>query len=99
MLGERNYTLSSAGTFAVGCLQISGTAWVAIGDMNGDGVLNIATAYDAGVSASVLLGVGNDTFLSTVWYRTSGQMFGSGSTSVAIGVLHGERLVDIAATE
>jgi hypothetical protein len=31
MLDERNPRLSSAGTYAVGRLQISGTAWVELG--------------------------------------------------------------------
>jgi hypothetical protein len=60
--------------------------------------LDIATANKEDISASVLLGVGNRTFRSTVSYPTGSQVSGSVPTSVAIGDLNGDKLIDIAIT-
>ena len=59
-------TFSPQQTFATG----TGTSSVALGDVNGDGVLDMITANQTSNSASVLLGNGNGTFQTKVEFAT-----------------------------
>jgi hypothetical protein len=63
-------------------------ASVAIGDLNGDQVPDLAVA---GGDVSVLLGVGDGTFAAALHYPAR-----SGPCSVAIGDLNGDRAPDLA---
>jgi hypothetical protein len=64
---------------------------VAIGDLNGDGKLDVAAANESGDSVSVLLNSGNGGLLPHVDYET-----GSLPESVAIGDLNGDGKADMA---
>ena len=66
---------------------------VAIGDLNGDGKPDLATANLGANTASVLLNRGHGTFRAKRDYRT-----GRRPTSVAIGDLNGDRSPDLAVT-
>jgi hypothetical protein len=64
---------------------------VAIGDLNGDGDLDLAVANYFGHNVSVLLGNGDGTFQSAVSYPT-----GNYPRSVAMGNLNGDGNLDLA---
>jgi hypothetical protein len=63
---------------------------VAIGDLNGDGKLDVAAANETGDSVSVLLNSGNGGFQLPVDYAT-----GSLPLSIAIGDLNGDGRADL----
>jgi hypothetical protein len=67
-----------AGTFAVGDLPVS----VAVGDLTGNGHLDIVTANEGTNTVSVLMGDGNGNFQQAVSYSV-----GSGPASVVLGKL------------
>ena len=64
---------------------------VAIGDLNGDGALDLAVANEWSDTVSVLLGNGDGTFRSAVDYGA-----GDGPFSVAIGDVDGDGTLDLA---
>ena len=64
---------------------------VAIGDLNGDGNLDLAVANSSSNNVSVLLGNGDGSFQSAVNYGA-----GDGPCSVAIGDLNGDGDLDLA---
>jgi hypothetical protein len=65
--------------------------WVAIGDLDGDGALDLAVANQIYYNVSVLLGNGDGTFQDAVNYGV-----GNNSHSVAIGDLDGDGALDLA---
>jgi len=74
---------------------------VAVGDFNGDGIPDLAVAnaggyysFTGGGSVSVLLGKGDGTFQPAVNY-----FVGDSSTSVAVGDLNGDGIVDLAVSD
>ncbi len=69
----------------------SGSRSVAVGDLNGDGHLDLAVANLNDNNVSVLLGNGNGTFAAAVNYAA-----GSNPGSVAIGDLNGDGRPDLA---
>ena len=76
-----------------------GTKAVAVGDFNGDGVLDLAVANQGadftgeGSSLSVLLGNGDGTFQPPVDYQV-----GAGATAVAVADFNGDGIPDLVAT-
>ena len=67
----------------------SGSDAAALGDLNGDGNLDMVTSQNGAASTSVLLGNGDGTFKARVSY-------GTGITSgVALGDLNGDGVLDI----
>ena len=68
---------------------------IAIGDLNGDGKPDLATANNGGGvnTVSVLLNAGDPSFQAKVDYRTGGR---GGRLSVAIGDLNGDGNPDLA---
>ncbi len=73
---------------------------VAAGDLNGDGIPDLAVV--GGTSVSVLIGNGNGTFQPPVAYFTNGTSYdgveGNGLVGIAIGDLNGDRKADVAVT-
>jgi len=63
----------------------------AIGDLNGDGILDLVVAYSGGSNISVLLGKGDGTFQTPVNYAA-----GSQPSVVAVADFNGDGKVDIA---
>ena len=63
---------------------------VAIGDLNGDGKLDLATANTASNSVSVLIGNGNGTFATAQSFGA-----GTGAGSVAIGDFNADNKLDL----
>jgi hypothetical protein len=86
LLGNGDGTFAAQTLYGTGSLPLS----VALGDVNGDGRLDIVTAnYDAN-NASVLLGNGNGTFAPQTLYTT-----GTGPFSVALGDVNADGRPDI----
>ena len=74
-------------TFATGALSTS----VALGDVNGDGNLDLAVANFLSNTASVLLGNGNGTFQAQQTFTT-----GNRPRSVTLGDVNGDGKLDLA---
>ena len=79
-------TFQNAGSYSAG----SNPEGVELGDLNGDGFLDITTANGANDYTAVLLGNGNGTFQSAVTYRV-----GESLRSLKLGDLNGDRVLDI----
>jgi hypothetical protein len=98
LLGTGNGTFSAATPYPTGSLLALS---VAIGDLNGDGKLDLAVAnYGDPVlstgdgTISVFLGNGNGTFEAATLYSAGTGL--SGAQSVAIGDLNGDGKLDLA---
>ena len=76
-------SFAAQATFAAG----TGPQSVALGDVNGDGELDMVTANTGSNSASVLLGNGNGTFKSSASFSTGASTF---PTSVTLGDVNGD---------
>ena len=86
LLGNGTGGFQSEVEYATG----EGTSALALGDLNGDGKLDLATVNEQN-SVSVLLNQGDGSFGGKIDYRT-----GDGNTSVAIGDLNGDATPDLA---
>lgn len=72
--------------------SLSCAGWLAPGDFNGDGKLDLAVGYGCGSSAiSVLLGNGDGTFQPFVDYATASE-----PVAVAVGDFNGDGKLDLA---
>src|SRR5262249_21868539 len=88
LLGNSDGTFQAARNFAAGRLPNA----VAVGDFNGDGILDLAVAGSDGTR--VLLGNGDGSFQTTSFTYTTGN-----STSVAIGDFNHDGHPDLAVTD
>lgn len=87
-LGLGGGAFGSATTFPT---QAGGTPWaLAVGDLNGDGTLDLAVANQVGDSVSVLLGAGDGTFGAAATFDV-----GNGPEDLIIGDLNGDGKADI----
>src|SRR6266849_4465918 len=87
LLGNGDGSFQAALNFAVGSLSTS----VAVGEFNGDKVLDLAVANADSNDVLVLLGNGDGSFLAA-------QIFGAGNGTVSVGVgdFNGDGLPDLA---
>ena len=87
--GSGGFTAAPGNPFAVGTWPWS----VAVGDFNGDGVLDLATANSNGDNVTVLLGNGSGGFTPA-----PGSPFSAGTNprSVAVGDFNGDGILDLA---
>jgi hypothetical protein len=86
LLGNGDGTFSSAVEFATGGVSTS----VAVGDLNGDGKLDLAVANQGTSNVSVLLGRGDGTFAPQVTYPTD-----SAPVALALRDLNGDGHLDV----
>src|SRR5262245_46874336 len=96
LLGSGGGTFSAATPYPTGSFIASS---VAIGDLNGDGKLDLAVAYYGEQllgdgTISVVLGTGNGTFPAATTYSTLTGL--PGAQAVAIGDLNGDGKLDLA---
>ena len=88
-LGQGNGTFGAATSYL---MEASSSSAVALGDLNGDNVLDIVTAgIGAGGRATVRLGLGNGTFGAATSYLTQG------FSDIALGDLNSDGLLDLVA--
>jgi hypothetical protein len=87
LLGKGDGTFQAQTTYATG----NGPSSVAVGDFNGDGILDLAVANFFDNTVSVLLGKGDGTFQTQTPYAT-----GSYSQGVAVGDFNGDGIPDLA---
>src|SRR5262249_47311302 len=87
LLGKGDGTFQPAVNYVVGDSPTS----VAVGDLNGDGIVDLAVSDTAGNAVSVLLGKGDGTFELAGTYPA-----GVGARSVAIGDFNGDGRLDLA---
>jgi hypothetical protein len=85
-LGNGDGTFQAAKSYTVG----AGPDALAVGDVNGDGKLDLVTGNDTGASVSVLLGNGDGTFQTAQKYTA-----GSFPHWVALADVNGDKALDI----
>ena len=88
--GSGGFSAAPGSPFAVG----SNPRWVAVGDFNGDGMLDLATANGGSSNISVLLGNGSGGFAAA-----PGSPLGAGgnTNTVAVGDFNGDGRLDLVA--
>ena len=74
----------------------TGPVYVAVGDMNNDGNMDLVTANSAGNSISVLLGNGNGTFQTAI---TTGLVGGIQPMGLALGDFNNDSKLDVATAD
>jgi uncharacterized repeat protein (TIGR03803 family) len=81
------------GTFQAAVLYSTGNKpmWIAVGDFNGDGKLDVAAANQVDNTVSILLGNGDGTFQTAVAYAT-----GSSPETVIAADFNGDGKLDLA---
>src|SRR5262249_13361383 len=89
LLGQGDGTFRPAQNFIVG----SSPQYVAVGDFNGDQILDLATANADTNNVSVLVGIGDGTFRPAQHFAA-----GSGPSALAVGDFNGDGLPDLAVT-
>lgn len=89
LLGNGDGSFSAATNFSVFPLG-SGMDSVALGDMDGDGILDIVSANAGSNNISILLGNGNGTFQAATFYSYSGN-----PRSIKTGDFDGDGSTDI----
>ena len=89
LLGNGNGTFGPATTFPVAVIQPRS---VAVGDFNGNNVLDIVTANQGSSTVSILLGNGNGTFGPATTFPVAP---GLSPVSVAVGDFNGDNVLDI----
>jgi len=91
LLGTGTGAFGSATDVAVGTTPDSSPYFVAIGDLNGDGIPDLTVANSNYNSVSILLGDGTGAFVAATDFAV-----GAFPTSVAIGDFNGDGIPDLA---
>jgi len=93
-LGNGDGTFKTPVNYSTGTTNGSGSG-LAVGDLNGDGKLDLAISANDGIS--ILLNAGSGTFATGVYYPSgvSGSVTGDG---IAIGDLNGDKKLDVVVT-
>ncbi len=86
--GDGTFTQAPQSPFSLGSCPLS----IAVGDLNADGILDLAVTDQCQNVVFVLAGHGDGTFNTDV----SGIQVGSGPSDVAIGDLNGDNIPDLA---
>jgi len=93
MLGNGDGTFQPVATYDSGSPR---SDWVAVGDLTGDGIVDLVVASGSGDNVvGVLLGNGDGTFQAPVAYLLNGTEAGK----VAIGDVNGDGIPDLAVTD
>ena len=90
--GSGGFTQAAGSPFSVGGAS-PGPVKVVVGDFNGDGIQDLATANNIGNSVSVLLGNGSGGFTLTA---ASPFAVGTGPQQVVVGDFNGDNFADLA---
>ncbi len=88
--GSGNVTFQVARTFSTGTNTSPGA--IAVGDLNGDGKLDVAAGQSGGTNVTVLLGSGDGNLKAPGHFAVGG----SDPTSIAVGDLNGDGKLDLA---
>ena len=88
--GEHSWGFASPADYPTG----RGPSSVAVGDFNGDGILDLAVANARDDTAGVLLGNGDGSFQPAVAYAA-----GANPQAVAVGDFNGDHLLDLAVAD
>jgi hypothetical protein len=86
LLGVGDGTFEYPGDYLVGNQPI----WVAVADLNGDNILDIAAANNNSASISVLLGIGDGTFQDAQSYAV-----GRSPIGISVADLNGDTIPDL----
>jgi phospholipase C len=89
-LGNGNNTFQTGVSYATG----AGADSIAVGDVNGDGFLDLVTANSSAGTVSVLLGTGTGTFGTHTDYNA-----GAGAQSIVIGDFNNNGKLDFATAD
>ncbi len=95
LLNQGGGTFSARMIYRVGSGSVSDAASVAVGDFNGDGMLDLAVANEFDGTVSVLLNQGGETFGPQTLYAVGSEIT-SEPTSVAVGDFNGDGRPDLA---
>ncbi len=95
LLNQGGGTFSARMIYRVGSGSGSDAASVAVGDFNGDGMLDLAVANEFDGTVSVLLNQGGETFGPQTLYAVGSEIT-SEPTSVAVGDFNGDGRPDLA---
>jgi hypothetical protein len=91
LLGNGDGTFREGGSFDTGGIAGRAPYFIAVGDFNSDGKLDLATANEDGDTISVLLGNGDGTFQAHVDYA-----IGQDSRGITTGDFNGDGRLDLA---
>jgi FG-GAP-like repeat/Abnormal spindle-like microcephaly-assoc'd, ASPM-SPD-2-Hydin len=97
LLGNDDGTFQSAKSVSLGFGAASSSdMFLAVGDFNGDGKLDLAVAYQNNFDViAIVLGNGDGSFQAPVTYNT-GAPLGNGPFGVAVGDFNGDGKLDLA---
>lgn len=92
LLGNGDGTFQTGISFNVGGAQTALLGMIAVGDFNGDGLLDIVVNRVDDGTVNILLGNGDGTF-------QPGIAFAAGALSLAVGDFNGDGVLDLAAAD